>query len=403
MRDALLGHPHLDWDFATSATPDQVRTVFGRKRTIPVGVAFGTVGILDGSGVMHEVTTFRRDVRTDGRHAEVEFGVSLDDDLARRDFTINAIAFSPTTGEVRDPFDGRGDMVRRMVRAVGVAADRMREDRLRALRGVRFAARLGFAIEPETLTAIRESAPFLTRLSGERVRQELEKTMDQVDAPSAAFALWRECGATGVLLPELKGGESERAPDCAARPGLARRPGRRLTRLAVLLSDIPPAAVHGMAIRLRFSKQDAQWLADLAGAWQSLDAAISASLSEGAADPADVRRWIARIGRPRLPAFFRLASARWAVRRLGGASANVPAAAAVSALYRRSLRASLAEPIDLSDLVIDGDDLRSIGVAPGPRMGKTLAALRDRVLADPSLNTRERLLIAAREMLNDDE
>src|SRR4051794_36579859 len=141
IRDVLLGHPHLDWDLATSATPDQVRELFGVKRTIPVGIAFGTVGVLDRDGAMHEVTTFRRDVRTDGRHAEVEFGVSLEDDLARRDFTINAIAYSASRDELRDPFDGRRDLDRRIVRAVGDADTRMREDRLRALRAIRFAAR----------------------------------------------------------------------------------------------------------------------------------------------------------------------------------------------------------------------------------------------------------------------
>ena len=93
VRDALLGHPHLDWDFATAATPAQVMGVF--KRTVPVGVEFGTVGVLDSQSTMHEVTTFRRDVNTDGRHAVVEFGGSLDDDLARRDFTVNAIAYHP--------------------------------------------------------------------------------------------------------------------------------------------------------------------------------------------------------------------------------------------------------------------------------------------------------------------
>ncbi|MCX5764727.1 MAG: hypothetical protein NTU67_08920, partial [Gemmatimonadetes bacterium] len=89
VRDALLGHAHLDWDLATAATPQQVMKVF--KRTVPVGIAFGTVGVLDDAGTMHEVTTFRHDVKTDGRHAEVAFGASLDEDLARRDFTINAI------------------------------------------------------------------------------------------------------------------------------------------------------------------------------------------------------------------------------------------------------------------------------------------------------------------------
>src|SRR5215216_4486418 len=110
IRDALLGRQHLDWDLATSATPTQMRDLFGRRRTIPKGVDFGTVGVLDRDGVLHEVTTFRRDVQTDGRHAVVEFGASLDEDLARRDFTINAIAYSPRRRELRDPFDGQGDL-----------------------------------------------------------------------------------------------------------------------------------------------------------------------------------------------------------------------------------------------------------------------------------------------------
>src|SRR6185437_12978650 len=169
IRDALLGHPHLDWDLATAATPDQVRELFGPRRTIPIGIAFGTVGVLDRDGKMHEVTTFRRDVRTDGRHAEVEFGVSLDDDLARRDFTINAIAYSPRRGEVRDPFGGQRDLERRIVCAVGDPEARMREDRLRALRAIRFAARLDFSIDDATRRAIVDSAPFLGRLSPERV------------------------------------------------------------------------------------------------------------------------------------------------------------------------------------------------------------------------------------------
>src|ERR1043165_2008267 len=119
IRDALLGHAHLDWDLATSATPTQMRQIFGHRRTIPIGIEFGTVGVLDRGGKMHEVTTFRRDVKTDGRHAEVEFGASLDDDLARRDFTINAIAYSPHRDIIRDPFDGQADLERRIVRAVG--------------------------------------------------------------------------------------------------------------------------------------------------------------------------------------------------------------------------------------------------------------------------------------------
>src|SRR5215217_32890 len=177
VRDALLGHAGLDWDLATAARPEEVRRLF--RHTVPVGIQFGTVGVLDRDRRMHEVTTFRRDVKTDGRHAVVEFGASLEEDLARRDFTINAIAYRPKTEEIRDPFEGRADIEAKIVRAVGDAEQRMREDRLRALRAIRFASRYSFAIEPSTLSAIRASAAHLTRLSHERVQQELVKTMEQ--------------------------------------------------------------------------------------------------------------------------------------------------------------------------------------------------------------------------------
>ena len=162
VRDALLGIETLDWDIATSARPEQVQKLF--TRTVPVGLRFGTVGVLDAAGVMHEVTTFRHDVETDGRHAVVRFGASLEEDLARRDFTINAIAVHAERLEVRDPFGGRADLARRVLRCVGTAAERMQEDRLRALRALRFAGRFGFEIEPETWTAILASAPHLGRV-----------------------------------------------------------------------------------------------------------------------------------------------------------------------------------------------------------------------------------------------
>ncbi|MEW5915682.1 MAG: CCA tRNA nucleotidyltransferase, partial [Gemmatimonadota bacterium] len=225
VRDALLGHPHLDWDLATSATPNEVRKVF--RRTVPVGIEFGTVGVFDRDGRMHEVTTFRRDVRTDGRHAEVEFGASLDDDLARRDFTINAIAYSPSRDELRDPYDGRADLKRGVVRAVGTARQRMLEDRLRALRGLRFAGRFGFAIEDATWRAIVESAPHLGRLSRERVKQEIEKTLDQVTTASLTFRMWRDAGAFAQLIPELATipDATLAAVDAICKPNLAEELG----------------------------------------------------------------------------------------------------------------------------------------------------------------------------------
>lgn len=399
VRDALLGHAHLDWDLATNATPEQVKQVFGRKRTIPVGVAFGTVGVLDGDGILHEVTTFRRDVATDGRHAEVEFGASLDEDLARRDFTVNAIAYSPRRQTLHDPFGGRADLERRIIRAVGDPDERMREDRLRALRGIRFAARLGFHIDEATWKAIAASAPHLTRLSAERVRQEVEKTLDQVTEPSAAFRRWRDAGALGVLIPELADVSEEalRAVDRAARPGLPGRPVRRLIRLAALFSDLGGAGVLRVATRLRFSKHDSQWLGALVDRWRALDPEMSERLS-GTVNPAAVRRWIATIGRLDLSAFFRLAEARWQARRELRGQDSAPSAQAVQRLYRRSLRAALTEPVDLRDLALDGDDLRAAGITPGPGLGKILSALLDAVIADPRVNTRERLLELARGM-----
>ena len=329
IRDALLGHPHLDWDFATSARPEQVREIFGHRRTIPVGIEFGTVGVLDPDGVMHEVTTFRRDVRTDGRHAEVEFGVSLDDDLARRDFTINAIAYSPIGGELRDPFGGQADLDRRLLRAVGDADARMREDRLRALRGLRFASRFDFAIDEKTLRAIRDSAPHLGRLSAERVKQEIEKTMDQVRLPGVAFGMWKSTGAFGTLIPALAAASDEAlsVANYLAMPGKATRPQRRLIRLAGLFASLDPSDVTRTLTDLRFSKQDTQWISTVVGRWREVGPAIEVALGKPEA-PSDavVRGWVARIGRLHIGPVMRLAVAVWSAthcgRRAGSGSSH---------------------------------------------------------------------------------
>jgi tRNA nucleotidyltransferase (CCA-adding enzyme) len=248
IRDALLGGDPLDWDLATPATPTEVRELFGRRRTIPVGIEFGTVSVLDEAGVPHEITTFRRDVRTDGRHAEVEFGASLDEDLSRRDFTINAIAFRPRTGEVRDPFGGQGDLRAGIVRAVGDPEQRMKEDRLRALRAIRFASRYEFTIEPSTLAAIRKSAPHLTRLSHERVQQELVKTMEQVRLAGGALRTWRDVGALEVLVPPLASVSELTLATLDALPrdgdGGRTTPQRTSNRLAALFLEVAPATAR---------------------------------------------------------------------------------------------------------------------------------------------------------------
>jgi tRNA nucleotidyltransferase (CCA-adding enzyme) len=394
IRDVLLGQPHLDWDFATSARPEDVRALFGHHRTVPVGVEFGTVGVLDADGVMHEVTTFRRDVRTDGRHAEVEFGVSLDDDLARRDFTINAIAYSPTRGELRDPFQGQADIERGIVRAVGDAEARMREDRLRALRGIRFASRFEFEIEARTLDAIRNSAAQLGRLSAERVKQELEKTADQVRFPGRAFSMWKSTGAFETLIPGLASASEEQLSVASflAMPGMTARPHRRLGRLAALFAVLDTGDITRTLTALRFSKQETQWIATVVSRWRAASDELESAAGNVAPSPTDatVRALVARLGRLHVGSIMRLAVATWDARRAMGGRA--PSGAAAAMLYRRMLRIAFRDPIELRDLAVDGDDLKRAGVSSGPGLGQILQSLLGKVLEDPSRNTTDWLL-----------
>ena len=397
VRDALLGHPHLDWDLATAARPAQVQALF--RRTIPVGIEFGTVGVLDRAGTLHEVTTFRRDVKTDGRHAVVEFGASLDDDLARRDFTINAIAWSPSRKELRDPFHGQADLAAGILRAVGNPDARMEEDRLRALRAIRFASRFGFVIEPQTWSAIVASAPHLGRLSAERVKQEIDKTIEQVRTPSRAFALWRDSGAFATLIPAL-GSVSDAdlaALDVAPRPrGGPRAADRRLTRLALLFLPLRPAEATRTMTALRFSKLDTGWIAALVERWALLGGAMAGELLAG--EPADVtvRRWVSAAGRTRMRGLLRIAAARWTAAREAGRDA--PSAVALKRLSRRAIGIAFRDPIEIADLAIDGDDLRRAGFVPGPLLGKILSALLDWVLEDPARNVPDLLIAKAREI-----
>jgi tRNA nucleotidyltransferase (CCA-adding enzyme) len=395
VRDALLGHQHLDWDLATAAHPPEVIRLFAR--TVPVGIDFGTVGVLDRNGVMHEVTTYRRDVQTDGRHAIVEFGASLEEDLARRDYTINAIAFSPTRRELYDPFEGQHDLEKGIVRSVGDPAERMKEDRLRALRAFRFAARFDFVIESKTWDSIVESAPHLTRLSPERVKQEIEKTMEQVRLPSRAFRLWRDSGALAVLIPAL-GGISDvqlEAVDHLRIPGLSGRPQRKIARLIGLFAVADPRIVQETLKGLRFSNADVKWITSVVSAWNELAPVMTRTLTEkdGPAD-VDLRRWAAIAGRTRLASVLRLADAVWWAERNAGLPA--PSKERIASVYRRAIRVAYRDPVEVADLAIGGTDLQRLGLS-GPAVGMTLRKLLERVISDPAVNTRERLLALARD------
>jgi tRNA nucleotidyltransferase (CCA-adding enzyme) len=397
VRDALLGHPHLDWDLATAARPADIQKLF--RRTIPVGIDFGTVGVLDEKGIMHEVTTFRRDVNTDGRHAVVEFGATLEEDLARRDYTINAIAYSATTRELRDPFSGQRDLDEGIVRAVGDAAERMREDRLRALRAMRFASRFNFRIETKTWDAIVASAPHLTRLSAERVKQEIEKTMEQVLRPSVAFRMWRDSGAMRVLVPslaeiseiELATLDYLRLPDATGNP--ARVSGRKISRLTALFAAGEAANAADTLKQLRFSNSEAKWIGATVGAWRELEKTMSGALLQ-AELPSDgiLRKWAAIAGRTRLASVLRLAYARWSAELDAGLAA--PSPENIASVYRRAVRIAYRDPIEVADLAIDGTDLEKIGIT-GRAVGRVLRNLLQNVINDPAVNTRERLLALA--------
>ena len=364
LRDSLLGHPHSDFDFATSATPAQVIALF--RRTAPVGEKYGTVGVIDRHRVLHEVTTFRRDVATDGRHAVVAYGVSLDDDLARRDFTINAIAYHPLRHEWRDPFGGRNDLRQGILRAVGVPAERFQEDYLRILRGIRFAARFGFTVEPATWAAAIEAAPGLARLSAERVRDEWFKGLRSARSVPELVELWVRSGAAEHWIPELVPLPVERVARAGAVDLAA---GRDPVLLTALLIDDPAPVLR----RLRASNAEisrAQAMAQGPAAPVELD-------------PRAVRRWLATVGGAADDLL-----ALYALR----AGTEAPWAGAVQEARERR------DPLARGDLAVTGSDLQALG-ASGPRIGELLTALLDRALDDPGLNRRDTLLALARELL----
>ena len=361
IRDRLLDDHHGDVDLATAAEPEVVQRLF--RRTVAVGVRFGTVGVLDAKGQLHEVTTFRRDVETDGRHATVKFGVSLEEDLARRDFTINAIAYHPTRHEWRDPFGGKEDLDHGVVRAVGDPSERFQEDYLRILRGLRFAARFGFPIDLATWDAAVAAAPGLAHLSAERVRDEWFKGLRTAKSIIGFADLWRLVGAAEIWLPELRSECRLSEPLPEAAPG----PHDPVVLSAILLSD-PVAALE----RLRCSNQEiARARGIMAGQPAPHDTSALA-----------VRRWLRKVG----SAAVDLELLTWYVH------GSPPAWAEVVAGVRQR-----GEATDRQGLAISGRELLGLGIPAGPELGELLERLLDAVVLDPELNSREHLLeLAAR-------
>jgi len=362
IRDTLMGDPQMDFDLATSARPEAVQALF--RHTVPVGIRHGTVGVLDARRVLHEVTTFRTDVQTDGRHAEVAYGASLEEDLARRDFTVNAIAYHPIRAEWKDPFGGAEDIERRRLRAVGDPAARFREDYLRVLRALRFTARFDFAVDPATWEAAKAASGGLDQLSAERVRDEWTKGLATTRSLRRLLSLWDKSGAAEVWLPQLWSAatlEAWKGDDAPA--------GRDPVVLSVLFLADPVAVLS----RLRMSN------ADLARA----AALVRGPLQPDGVSARDVRRWMAAVGDAAddLAELWRLRHAR-----------AFPWAEGVAAVR------AAGSPLSRGDLEMSGQDLLAAGVPPGPKVGQVLEQLLALVIDDPTMNTREVLLARAKEI-----
>lgn len=411
VRDSILGRKPQDWDITTSATPEQVKALFAH--TIDTGIQHGTVTVM----MAHEgfeVTTYRIDGEyEDARHPkEVLFTSNLLEDLKRRDFTINAMAYNEKDGMV-DAFDGMGDLERGIIRCVGNAEERFSEDALRMLRAVRFAAQLGFAIEKETRQAICTLAPNIAKVSAERIQVELIKllTSSHPELIQAAY----ETGLTKVFLPEFDAmmeTEQKNPHHCYSVGGhtieaLKNIAPDKTLRLAALFHDVAkpecivtdadgidhfyghPQAGAQMARkimrRLKFDNDTTDAVCRLVE-WHD----DNPELSERT-----VRRAIHRIGLEQYPGLF-------AVKRadiLAQSDYRREEKLAYVADYERFYETIMEKEqcVTMKDLAVNGSDLIAAGMQQGRELGAVLKSLLERVLDEPELNTKEQLLALALE------
>ncbi len=410
VRDTLLGEPVSDWDVATSALPEKVQHTF--RKVIPTGIDHGTVTVLWKGGA-YEVTTLRGEgAYSDGRRPDnVVFVGDIDQDLARRDFTVNAIAYDPVDGRVVDPFHGLVDMRSKVLRAVGEPKERFQEDGLRILRGARFVATLDFELEDATEAAFRDALDTFRKVSPERVREEWLKTM-KARAPSRAFEVMRRTGILEVTYPELLeqvGCEQNQwhAYDVwnHTMRVLDESEGDPIERMAALLHDVAKPRT-----RARSDKTE-DWTfyhherigADMAERWlrdykfSNRERELIVGLvrhhlicySNEWTDAA-VRRFMKRVGPDNVEPLLRLGHADAL-----GKGRNVEEE--LEAL--KELRSRIDEQVEqggaltVQDLAIDGRDVvEHLEGGPGPAVGQVLRELLERVIEDPSLNTRDKLM-----------
>ncbi len=412
VRDILLKREPKDWDVTTDALPENIQHIF------PESVYennFGTVGIKTGSDnhklAIVEVTTFRKEGKyEDFRHPlEIKFAKHVEDDLSRRDFTVNAMAQNIDEPEsVVDPYDGQADLKAKLVRAVGSPEERFREDALRLMRAVRFAAELGFQIEPKTTEAIKDSADLLEHIAQERIRDEFMKIiMAPGNGAAWGVVMLEQLGLMKNIVPELREGiavgqnkhhiytvweHNLRALDYSANKGYSFE-----VRLASLLHDVgkpktkvgdgPDSTFHGHEVvggrmtrkimeRLRFSKEISEKVTHL----------VRHHLfyyNVGEVTEAGVRRFVARVGRGNIDDLFKVREAD----RIGS---GVPKAVPYKARHLQFMIEKVkSDPISPKMLKVNGADVMTIlKIQPSPKVGWILGALLEEVLDDPAKNTK---------------
>ena len=370
VRDSLLGQTPHDWDLCTSATPEQVLELFGEAHCIPTGLQHGTVTVKHG-GELYEITTFRTEgAYSDGRHPDhVAFVPDVKEDLARRDFTINAMAYNAEEGLI-DPFGGQNDLAAGIVRAVGEPQRRFEEDALRILRLYRFAARFGFAIDPATGQAARALCRHLDCVSEERIAEELSRLL-AAPAPGA----YLEAEVLAVIFPELDAAEfpeSRRILD-ALEPGMEHVP----VRLAALLCPLGEAGARAALKRLKCSNA-------LTGTVATLVREAAAGMP-GAALTLTAKRFLSRYDLATITDLTALCSAQ-----------HPEQAEAFAALQQEVAR--LVETnacCRINQLAVNGRDLIDAGIRPGPGLRRVLDALLEQVLTGQLPNEKAALLAAA--------
>lgn len=371
VRDSLLNRDPQDWDITTSALPEETKALF--NRTIDTGIEHGTVTVMLGHEG-YEVTTYRIDGKySDSRHPDsVAFTRSLEEDLKRRDFTINAMAYCDD-GLV-DMFDGVGDLEKRVIRCVGDPLSRFSEDSLRILRAVRFSAQLDFDIDDGTMEAARTLAPKLSLISAERIHAELHKLLLSPNPDRLRYM--HELGIDAVILPELIG---------VAESG-------RLDRCIELLTDAPADSYVRWALLLAFTGQAREIMRRLKFDNQTIHAVtelirLSDAPMQGLT-ATDMRRLMNNAGAANMELLFTFRRAYTPDADYGEAYA----------LYRSV--ADAGDATSIAGLAVSGRDLMELGIPAGKVIGETLDTLLSRVLENPALNTRETLMQLCREELN---